>query len=279
MLIKCRICGNQFDHPEGRRGKKPDVCQSESCKKIQQSEYNANWKAKKQKEGVPKHVPSAAEKADMSKAGWPPDTKRCQRCGKLFISDSKSRVCPVCLSDEPLPKQLDDSLAKAKEAGFEPEDYGKFKAAKTLAGLEPIDVGLAAKAKETKQAIDDFIIGMEDYESLPHVIGKVESIEGGDNGFTATIIPESPAKSVIENMVVSEETINYLKNATDRVMHTMDIESPCSRCDTCKPTSNHDFICALEDLMDMADKWHMDPDKVYPLAEDILKKGIMGASV
>jgi hypothetical protein len=258
MIIKCRICGNNFEHPDGKRGKKPDVCKSESCKKAQQKEYNANWK-NKDKPGT----------TDTSKAGWPEDTKRCQRCGKLFISDSKSRICPVCLSAEPLPKQLDESLAKAKEAGFGPEDYGKFKAAKTLAGLEPIDTRLEVKAKETKQAIDDFI------EYSPKVIGKVESSKLEERGFTAIIKTVSPAKEVIENMVVSEETINYLKNATNQVRHTMDIESPYSKCETCNPTSNHDFICALEDLMDMADKWHMDPDKVYPLAEDILRKGIM----
>lgn len=274
MKINCRICGDEFDFPDGKRGKRPTICKSEACLKEKKRYDNIRFREKQaEKEKTPK--------VDLSKAGWPPDTKKCQTCGKLFISDSKSRVCPVCLST-PLPSSIDDSLAEAKAAGYDPEDYGKYKAVKALAKAGRVDVGLV-KPEDKELEYDIYKeTGFEGdlNEQKPvdmRLVAKMESTKRAIDGLSPkyTIVDELYHSDPI-GKVVSTKTTEQGFKAIIEVEPGYQLPS---QCETCQPTNNHDFICALEDLMDMADKWHMDPDKVYPLAEDILRKGIMGASV
>ena len=359
MKIICRICGKEFEHPDGKRGTKPSVCKSKECQRAHQREYQARWldgkrageqsdekrcrrcgelfvpagKGRICEKCLPKPKKMEKPKPDTSKAGWPEDTKKCVECGDFFMDDGRSRLCPICkaarkeeryrrqkaetakpktVRPEPIRiKPLDEVLKEAKAAGYEPEDYGKYKAAKALEKAGHVDVNLA-KPEEKELEYDIYketgFEGSFEHESggFEHESGGFEHESGGFEHEALMAKVDETQKAIDEFMKEDEEVkckecgfeVEPVEcgNAVECPACGKLSEDPKALFDDCEPDlfcnseneTPHEyepayepwpFIWAIKELMKMAEEWRMDPQKVYPLAEDILKKGILGEAI
>ena len=125
MKKNCVVCGKEFE--VGNHKATVNAC-SEECRKIRQKETQTeyrNRRAKKKSEGPRVCTFCGVEFKPINRE------KVCAECRRAITADTK-----IILREEPKPKHetvpLDERLKDAKEHGFEPWEYGKYKTMKTL---------------------------------------------------------------------------------------------------------------------------------------------------
>lgn len=325
MKIVCRICGNEFDHPDGKRGTKPSVCPSKECQATQNREYQAKWLADKRagkssdekrcrrcgdvftsagkgricEKCLPKPKKIEKPKPDTSKAGWPEDTKKCVECGDFFMDDGRSRLCPICKAakkeerysakrkestkpavtrPEPLHlKSIDESLAEAKAMGYSPEEYGKYKAAKTLEKAGRVDINLAgakpahvtidpaAVVEEIKAKIDE---KMKEDDMICKECGfDVEPIECGN----AVECPACGKMSEWPDALFEPEVEEPCREEPEGLVFRV---SERELLPPLKDDEPYSFLEDIQELVNIATRAGLNPFQIFPIAQAVLEKGL-----